>query len=83
MCGVFGIFNHDDAATITALGLHSLQHRGQEAGGIVTHNKNNFYLKNISFVLKSLYKKKSTPYITKLLFYLLAKKLFEVICAEV
>ena len=44
MCGVFGIFNHDDAATITALGLHSLQHRGQEACGIVTHNKNNFYL---------------------------------------
>mgnify|MGYP000070672293 CR=1 FL=1 len=44
MCGIFGIFNHDDAATITALGLHSLQHRGQEACGIVTHNKNNFYL---------------------------------------
>ena len=44
MCGIFGIFNHDDAATITALGLHSLQHRGQEACGIATHNKNNFYL---------------------------------------
>ena len=44
MCGVFGIFDHGDAATITALGLHSLQHRGQEACGIVTHNKNNFYL---------------------------------------
>ena len=44
MCGIFGIFNHDDAATITALGLHSLQHRGQEACGIVTHNENNFYL---------------------------------------
>ena len=44
MCGIFGIFNHDDAATITALGLHSLQHRGQEACGMVTHDKNNFYL---------------------------------------
>ena len=44
MCGIFGIFDHNDAATITALGLHSLQHRGQEACGIVTHNKNNFYL---------------------------------------
>ena len=43
MCGIFGIFDHDDAATITALGLHSLQHRGQEACGIVTHNENNFY----------------------------------------
>ena len=43
MCGIFGIFNHSDAATLTALGLHSLQHRGQEACGIVTHNENNFY----------------------------------------
>src|SRR5581483_3102634 len=30
-CGVFGIFGHPDAAAITALGLHALQHRGQEA----------------------------------------------------
>ena len=35
-CGVFGIFGHPDAAAITALGLHALQHRGQEACGIVT-----------------------------------------------
>ena len=28
-CGVFGIFGHPDAAAITALGLHALQHRGQ------------------------------------------------------
>ena len=28
-CGVFGIFNHPDAAALTALGLHALQHRGQ------------------------------------------------------
>jgi len=35
-CGVFGIFDHKDAATITTLGLHALQHRGQEAAGIVT-----------------------------------------------
>ena len=33
-CGVFGIFGHPDAAAITALGLHALQHRGQEAAGI-------------------------------------------------
>lgn len=37
-CGVFGIFNSRDAAVNTALGLHSLQHRGQEAAGIVTCN---------------------------------------------
>lgn len=35
-CGVFGIFGHDDAAALTTLGLHALQHRGQEASGIVT-----------------------------------------------
>ncbi len=35
MCGVFGIYGHDEAATITYLGLHALQHRGQESAGIV------------------------------------------------
>jgi amidophosphoribosyltransferase len=35
-CGVFGIFGHPDAAAITALGLHALQHRGEEAAGIVS-----------------------------------------------
>jgi amidophosphoribosyltransferase len=35
-CGVFGIFDHPDAAVVTALGLHALQHRGQEAAGIVS-----------------------------------------------
>ena len=28
-CGVFGVYNHPDAAALTALGLHALQHRGQ------------------------------------------------------
>ncbi|MBN9052265.1 MAG: amidophosphoribosyltransferase, partial [Rhizobiales bacterium] len=37
-CGVFGIFGHDDAAAITALGMHALQHRGQEGCGIVTYD---------------------------------------------
>ncbi|HKL68889.1 amidophosphoribosyltransferase [Salibaculum sp.] len=37
-CGVFGTVAVSDAASIVALGLHALQHRGQEAGGIVTHD---------------------------------------------
>ncbi|MEM9435113.1 MAG: amidophosphoribosyltransferase [Pseudomonadota bacterium] len=37
-CGVFGIIGPKDAASFVALGLHALQHRGQEAGGIVTHD---------------------------------------------
>ena len=42
-CGVFGIFNNSDAATLTALGLHSLQHRGQEGCGIVSFDGKNFH----------------------------------------
>lgn len=36
MCGVFGIFGHSDAAKLSYLGLHALQHRGQESAGIVS-----------------------------------------------
>lgn len=41
-CGVFGVFGHPEAAAITALGLHALQHRGQEAAGIVAFNGHRF-----------------------------------------
>ncbi len=41
-CGVFGIFGHPDAAAITALGLHALQHRGQEGAGIVSYDGEQF-----------------------------------------
>jgi len=37
-CGVFGVIGVVDAANFVALGLHALQHRGQEAGGIVAHD---------------------------------------------
>ncbi|HEX4802011.1 MAG TPA: amidophosphoribosyltransferase [Myxococcaceae bacterium] len=36
MCGIFGIYGHDEAANITYLGLHALQHRGQESAGITS-----------------------------------------------
>ncbi len=37
-CGIFGVVGVKDAANFVALGLHALQHRGQEAGGIVSHD---------------------------------------------
>jgi amidophosphoribosyltransferase len=42
-CGVFGVFGHPDASALTALGLHALQHRGQEAAGIVSSDGQQFY----------------------------------------
>jgi len=41
-CGVFGIYGRPDAAALTALGLHALQHRGQEAAGIVAYDGEQF-----------------------------------------
>ena len=41
-CGIFGVFGHEDAAALTALGLHALQHRGQESAGIVSFDGKNF-----------------------------------------
>ncbi|MBP7648959.1 MAG: amidophosphoribosyltransferase [Phenylobacterium sp.] len=42
-CGVFGVFDTDDASAITALGLHALQHRGQEACGIASFDGLGFH----------------------------------------
>ena len=44
-CGVFGISNSNDAAALTALGLHALQHRGQEGCGIVSFDGKNIIQK--------------------------------------
>jgi amidophosphoribosyltransferase len=41
-CGVFGIYDHADAGALSVLGLHALQHRGQEASGIVTYDNGQF-----------------------------------------
>ena len=42
-CGIFGVYGHIDSAALTALGLHALQHRGQEAAGIVTYENGQFF----------------------------------------
>jgi amidophosphoribosyltransferase len=44
-CGIFGAINASDAAAATALGLHALQHRGQEAAGIVSFDGSEFYVR--------------------------------------
>ncbi|WP_323763164.1 amidophosphoribosyltransferase [Maricaulis sp.] len=43
-CGVFAVYGADDASILTALGLHALQHRGQEACGIATHDGSRFHI---------------------------------------
>jgi len=42
-CGVFGVFNHPEAANLTYLGLYAQQHRGQESAGIVSTDGHSFY----------------------------------------
>src|SRR4051812_40080340 len=42
-CGVFGVWNVPDASAVTALGLHALQHRGQESAGIVAYDGEKFH----------------------------------------
>ena len=42
-CGIFGISNHQDATAMVALGLHALQHRGQEGCGIVSYDGKNYH----------------------------------------
>ena len=42
-CGVFGIYGHPDAAAHTALGMHALQHRGQESAGLVSYDGIQFH----------------------------------------
>jgi len=42
-CGIFGISDHEDSSALVALGLHALQHRGQEGCGIVSFDGNNYH----------------------------------------
>ena len=42
-CGIFGVSNHTDASALVALGLHALQHRGQEGCGVVSFDGKNYH----------------------------------------
>lgn len=43
MCGLMGVFGHEEAAALTVLGLHALQHRGQDAAGVVSYDGERFH----------------------------------------
>ena len=49
-CGVFGISNTKDASTLAALGLHALQHRGQEGCGIVSFDGKHYHSENLELM---------------------------------
>lgn len=46
-CGVFGIFNHEEASRFVYLGLHALQHRGQESAGICTDHDGHLHIQRL------------------------------------
>src|SRR2546430_318244 len=43
MCGIFGVYGHTEAANLTYLGLHALQHRGQESAGITSADRDRLH----------------------------------------
>ncbi|MCS6293592.1 MAG: amidophosphoribosyltransferase [Nitrospira sp.] len=56
-CAVFGIFGHEEAANLTYLGLYALQHRGQEASGIVSGDGEQFYIQKGMGLVADIYNK--------------------------
>ena len=58
-CGVFGIWNYKDAAALTILGLHALQHRGQEGAGVVSYDGKSFHSKRRSGLVFDHFSRKS------------------------
>src|SRR3982751_3769392 len=56
-CAVFGIFNHEEAANLTYLGLYALQHRGQEASGIVSGDGEQFFVHKGMGLVADIYNK--------------------------
>jgi amidophosphoribosyltransferase len=56
-CAVFGIYNHEEAANLTYLGLYALQHRGQEASGIVSGDGDQFFVQKGMGLVADIYNK--------------------------
>lgn len=59
-CGVFGVFGQQEAGALTALGLHALQHRGQEAAGIVSYDNGRFHAERRIGLVGDHFTRKST-----------------------
>jgi amidophosphoribosyltransferase len=59
-CAVFGMYGHPDAGALTVLGLHALQHRGQEAAGIVTYDGTQFVAERHPGLVGDIFGKNST-----------------------
>ncbi|HEC25011.1 MAG TPA: amidophosphoribosyltransferase [bacterium] len=55
-CGVFGIYNNEEAPNITYLGLYALQHRGQESCGIASSDNNNIYFHKSLGIVNDVFK---------------------------
>ena len=53
-CGLFGIYGNKEASTLTYLGLYALQHRGEEACGIITSDRVEFRLRPVTWPVQSL-----------------------------
>ncbi len=58
MCGIVGIFNKSEAANYVYLGLHALQHRGQEAAGIISTDGDTFYVHKGKGLVNEIFNKK-------------------------
>jgi len=56
-CAVFGVYGHEEAANLTYLGLYALQHRGQEASGIVSGNGDQFFVQKGMGLVADIYNK--------------------------
>jgi len=68
-CGVFGISDSKDAAALTALGLHALQHRGQEGCGIVSFDGSHYFSeKRFGLVGDNFNKEKISKYLLLVFF---------------
>jgi len=65
-CAVFGVFGHPDAGALTVLGLHALQHRGQEASGIVTLDNGQFIAERHAGLVGDIFGGKNSARVTAL-----------------